>query len=231
MTMPQSAMPAPLPSRQAGAPVDADADLLDRLLGGDDDAYAELVRTHGGRMLAVARRLLRDQRDAEDAVQDAFISAFRALPRFSRESRLSTWLHRIVVNASLMKLRSAKRRPEVEIETLLPAFQEDGHHVEQYSEWLLPADVLMVREEGRATVRAAIDLLPAGYRTVLLLRDIEQLDNSDIAAVLGITPNAVKIRVHRARQALRTLLDPMMRGGVGPQHPAARVPRVPQRHA
>jgi RNA polymerase sigma-70 factor, ECF subfamily len=223
MTMPYDAVPEPQASGLPGAPADTEAHLLDRLLAGDDDAYAELVRTHGGRMLAVARRFLRDQRDAEDAVQEAFISAFRALPRFSRESRLSTWLHRIVVNASLMKLRSAKRRPEVEIEALLPSFQEDGHHVEQYSEWLLPADVLMVREEGRAAVRAAIDLLPAGYRTVLLLRDIEQLDNGEIASVLGVTPNAVKIRAHRARQALRTLLDPMMRGGAGPQHAAARV--------
>lgn len=185
--------------------------LVERLRGGDDAAYEELVRTQGARMLAVARRFLRSEEDARDAVQDAFISAFRAMERFEGGSRLSTWLHRIVVNASLMKLRSRQRKPETSIEELLPRFLDDGHFAEPPAEWQRPADEALERSQTRERVRAAIDLLPDSYRTVLLLRDIEELNTAEAAEVLGITTNAVKIRLHRARQALRELLDTHMR--------------------
>jgi RNA polymerase sigma-70 factor (ECF subfamily) len=105
-----------------------------------------------------------------------------------------------------MKLRSRRRKPEESIETLLPAFQEDGHHVEQFSEWSAPADRLLERDETRATVRACIDALPDAYRTVLMLRDIEELSTQEVAEMLSVTPTAVKVRLHRARQALSTLL-------------------------
>src|SRR5262245_12156286 len=99
-----------------------------RLKAGDDAAYEELVRTRGGHLLAVARRLLRDEEAARDAVQDAFLSAFRSIQRFDGHSQLSTWLHRIVVNAALMRLRSRQRRPEQSLESSMPRFAEDGHH-------------------------------------------------------------------------------------------------------
>ena len=120
--------------------------------------------------------MVRNEEDAQDAVQQAFLSAFRSLPTFNGQSRLTTWLHRIVTNAALMKLRTRGRRPEESIEDLLPTFLEDGHHAEQFSEWSLPADARMVRRETRKHVRAAIDRLPESYRTVLVLRDIEELE-------------------------------------------------------
>jgi RNA polymerase sigma-70 factor (ECF subfamily) len=188
-----------------------EAELVARLRGGDEAAYVQLVREQGGRMLAVARRLLRSEDDAADAVQEAFISAFRAIAGFEGGARLSTWLHRIVVNASLMKLRTRARRPEVSIEELLPKFFEDGHHVEEPSEWRSSGPLAaMERQEVRELVRREIDKLPADYRTVLMLRDIEGLDTKETAELLGVTPNAAKIRLHRARLALRTLLDPHM---------------------
>ena len=189
---------------------DSEADLLARLRAGDEGAYEELVRNETRHLLAVARRLLRNDDDAEDAVQQAFLSAFRALPAFNGESRLTTWLHRIVTNAALMKLRTRGRQPEHSIEDLLPRFHEDGHHVEQFSEWAMPGDVRMLRRETRAQVRAAINLLPDSYRTVLLLRDIEELSTDETAQALGVNPNTVKIRLHRARQALLKLLKPQM---------------------
>jgi RNA polymerase sigma-70 factor (ECF subfamily) len=176
------------------------------LRAGDDLAYEQLVRVFGGRMLAVARRIVRNEEDARDAVQTAYLSAFRAIASFEGGCRLSTWLHRIVVNAALMKLRRDRRRPEESIEDLLPRFQEDGHHVEQFSPGELPADVQLERAEMRAITRACIAELPEAYRTVLLMRDIEDLPTSEVAEVLGITANAAKIRLHRARQALTTLL-------------------------
>lgn len=187
--------------------------LLAALRGGDDRAYERLVNEHGGRMLAVARRMLRNDEEARDALQEAFLLAFRGLPRFEGQSRLSTWLHRIVVNASLMKLRSRRAHPEESIEPLLPTFLEDGHATESYGSWPESADRLLERAEVRERVRASIDRLPATYRTVLLLRDIEELDTAEVAEALGISANAVKIRLHRARQALRELLDPQLREG------------------
>lgn len=163
-------------------------------------------------MLAVARRLVRDEEDARDAVQEAFVSAFRSLDRFEGGSRLATWLHRIVVNCCLMRLRSRQRRPEEAIEDLLPKFLEDGHQAPPSMAWSEPVEELIHRKEICALVRASIDRLPESYRTVLVLRDIEELSTVDAAALLGVTENALKIRLHRARQALRTLLDPHLRG-------------------
>ena len=188
--------------------------LLAELRAGKETAFERLLREHGGRMLAVARRLVRNEEDARDAVQEAFVSAFRSLDRFEGTSRISTWLHRIVVNACLMKLRGRQRRPEEAIEDLLPRFHEDGHQMPASVDWSEPVDALIHRREICALVRQCIDRLPESYRTVLLLRDIEEVSTAEAATMLGVTENALKIRLHRARQALRTLLDPHLRGAV-----------------
>lgn len=189
----------------------SDRALLQRLRDGDERAYEQLVREETRHLIAVARRILRNEQDAEDAVQQAFLSAFRALHTFNGDCRLTTWLHRIVTNAALMKLRSKSHRPEESIEHLMPRFLEDGHHAQQFSDWNMPADSMLIRQEAAARVRAAIGQLPERYRTVLILRDIEQIDTAEAAALLGVTPNAVKVRLHRARQALITLLEPMFK--------------------
>jgi len=183
-----------------------DETLVAGLRAGDEQAFEILVRTYGARMLAVARRFVRNDEDAQDVVQSAYVNAFRSLGQFEGQCLISTWLHRIVVNVALMKLRSRRRRPETSIDDLLPAFQEDGHHVEQFSDWSAPADELIQRAEARATVRACIDQLPDNYREILIMRDIEELSTEESARALSMTPTAVKVRLHRARQALSTLL-------------------------
>jgi RNA polymerase sigma-70 factor, ECF subfamily len=183
-----------------------DADVVARLRAGDPEAFELAVRAYGGRLLAVARRFVRTDEDAQDIVQSAYLNAFRSLDRFEGSCQLSTWLHRIVVNTALMRLRSRRRKPEQSIEELLPAFQEDGHHVEQFADWAAPADELLERQQTRTAVRACIAQLPENYREVLLLRDIEELSTQEVAAAMGLTPTAVKVRLHRARQALSTLL-------------------------
>lgn len=180
--------------------------LLAALRAGDEAAFEAMVRVFGGRLLAVARRFTRNEEDARDVVQAAYLRAFRGVNKFQGACQLSTWLHRIVVNTALMQLRSQRRKREESIDFLLPAFQQDGHHVEQFSEWNTPADQLLERGETRATVRACIGQLPENYRTVLILRDIEELSTQDVAEMLMMTPTAVKVRLHRARQALSTLL-------------------------
>lgn len=183
--------------------------LLRRLQAGDDLAYEELVRAQTPRMLSVARRFLRNEEDAHDAVQDAFVSAFRAIGNFEGGSRISTWLHRIVVNASLMKLRTKRRKPEESIDDLLPRWLEDGHAARPAAAWA--AEKLVEQDEVRKLVQAGIERLPETYREVLLLRDIEELDTQEAAEMLGISTNAVKTRLHRARQALRGVIDPALR--------------------
>jgi len=194
--------------------LESDASLLSRLRSGEPQAFEMLVRTHTPRLLAVARRLLRNEEDAKDAVQEAFLNAFRALGSFEGASRVSTWLHRIAVNVALMKLRSQRRKPEASIEGLLPAFLEDGHHALHPPEWRDGADVLLERREDREFIRACINELPESHRTVLILRDVEELDPEETARALGVTENVVKVRLHRARQALRSLLEPRFRRGV-----------------
>ena len=183
-----------------------EADLLAALRRGEEWAFETMVRLFGGRLLAVARRFVKNEEDARDVVQSSYLSAFRSLADFEGSAQLSTWLHRIVVNTALMKLRSSRRKPEESIEALLPAFQEDGHHVEQFSDWSAPADRLLEQKETRATVRGCIEQLPESYRTVLVLRDIEELSTQEVAEMLTMTTTAVKVRLHRARQALSTLL-------------------------
>lgn len=195
--------PQPIPT---SLPV-GDAVLVERLRGGDPQAFEVLVRECGGRMLATARRLVGTDEDARDVVQEAFLAAFRAIDTFAGASRLSTWLHRIVINAALMRLRTRRRRREESVDGLLPRFDEEGHWAEPASHWDTSTDVLLERWGTRAMVRKAIDRLPLNYRSVLLLRDIEELDTEETASLLGVTPNAVKTRLHRARQALRTLLQ------------------------
>jgi RNA polymerase sigma-70 factor (ECF subfamily) len=190
----------------AGASAVDEPALIAALRRGEEWAFEAMVRIYGGRLLAVARRICGNEEDARDALQSAYLSAFRAVQRFEGTCQLSTWLHRIVVNMALMRLRTRRRKPEEQMDTLLPAFQEDGHHVEQFSEWAMPADRLLEREDVRATVRSCIAQLPESYRQVLLLRDIEELPTDEVARMLSATPTAVKVRLHRARQALSALL-------------------------
>ena len=191
-----------------------EATLVAGLRARDPEAFETLVRTYTPRLLSVARRMLGgNEEDARDVVQDAMLSAFRSIDRFEGTARVSTWLHRIVVNAALMKIRTRRRKPEESLEPLLPTFKEEGGHAAAVTGWDEPADRLAEQEETRQLVRDAILGLPEGYRDVLILRDIQELDTAETARALGITTNAVKIRLHRARQALRTRLDSHLRRG------------------
>jgi RNA polymerase sigma-70 factor (ECF subfamily) len=176
--------------------------LLQGLRQGRPDAYETLVRAYTPRLLA-----------ARDVVQEAFLNAFRSMGKFEGHAKLSTWLHRIVVNAALMKLRTRRRKPEESLEPLLPSFKDNGGHAEKFTQWDESADQIAEREETRQVVRDAILSLPETYREVLILRDIEEMNTDETARALGITANAVKIRLHRARLALRTLLDSHVKKG------------------
>ncbi len=188
--------------------------LVSGLKAGDPAAYERLVRSYGGRMLQVARRFL-DEEDARDALQEALLSAWKSIGRFDGQSKISTWLHRIVVNASLMRLRKKNTKLEQAteaLEPLLPKYLEDGHRADAGPAWGETPEQLLSRREVRTLVRRSILNLPEGYRTVVLLRDIEGLSGQETADAMGLTVSAVKVRLHRARQALRKILDDHLAG-------------------
>lgn len=191
---------------------DRQEELVARVRARDPEACEELVRLAAPRMLAVARRMLPREQDAQDAVQEAFLQAFRSIERLEGRSKPTTWLHRIVVNACLMKLRSQRRKPERPISEMLPRFAEDGHQETPSTPWTSPAASDVDQAELRRVVREKIAELPETYRVVLMLRDIEGASTETTAELLGLTEAALKTRLHRARQALRELLDPYMTG-------------------
>lgn len=184
-----------------------DDELVRRLQGGEDAAFEELVRLHGPRMLAVARRYLPGEADAEDALQDALVSVARSIGSFEGGSRLSTWLHRVVVNAALMRIRARSRRPEhaADEATLEAASGASGR-----SEATCSTTESASKAELRGLVREEIQRLSEAHRVVLVLRDMEGMDLDQIAAVLGVGLTTVKMRLHHGRRALRAALEPRL---------------------
>ena len=189
-----------------------ESSLVAALKAGDGTAAETLVRTHGPWMLAVARRVAGDQASAEDCVQEALIKALQKIGDFEARASLKTWLHRIVVNQALMKLRSRKSKAETSIDEYLPAFDENACRIE--APWLSLAtpEEICDQADRRALVHAKIDELPESYRVVLLLRDIEELSTREVAEALGLSEANVKVRLHRARSALKALLEPLLKG-------------------
>jgi RNA polymerase sigma-70 factor (ECF subfamily) len=182
-----------------------------RLKRGEEDAFEDLVRRHSGRLVGLARSILGDEELARDAVQEAFLSAFRALDGFNGDARLSSWLHRIVVNAALAKLRQRRRHPE----TFLTDEYSGGHGgdfpnrkaatvSEGESE---AADDSLARRQESELVRDCIVAMKDSHRAVLTLRYIEEYDTEQTAKILGIAPNTVKTRLLRARDALRHYIE------------------------
>jgi len=186
-----------------------DDDLVSALKAEDAGAFAEMVREYGPRMLAAIRRIVRDEALAQDCLQDAFLNVFRGIGTFDQRARLSSWLHRVAVNAALMRLRKLGRLKEASIDDLMPEF--DGNDCRIEPTWRFEGspesrlDAIKLKQQ----VRDNIDRLPESYRVVLLLRDIEELSTAEVAEALEITETNVKVRLHRARSALKKLLEPM----------------------
>jgi len=186
--------------------------LVDRILAGDGLAAEIFVRRHGGWMLAVGERYTRDRALAEDCTQEAFANAFRRLDTFKRKSSVKTWLHRIVVNQALMKLRSSRARNEIELDSLQPDFDANQCRIEEPWRRILTPEQILGEDRLRLLILRKIDELPESYRNVLMLRDIEELTTSETAAALALSEANVKVRLHRARAALKRLLEPLCRG-------------------
>ncbi|TAL84907.1 MAG: RNA polymerase sigma factor [Candidimonas sp.] len=183
-----------------------DAEIARRIAQGDRQALTTLMRRHNQRLFRVARSVLRNDADAEEAVQEAFFSAYRAMGRFRADSALSTWLVRIVINESNKRLHKSKRLHAV------LEFGDDlevrGDSQQAQTNEFIPSqpEQAMVRVETRRLIEAKIDLLPDVFRTVFVLRAVEEMTVEEAAQCLDILPATVRTRYFRARALLRKSL-------------------------
>src|SRR5437870_12053930 len=191
----------PEPSTVAHRPrADRDLDLLEALRLHEPTAAERLVTTYGERAYRLATSITGNGQDAEEAVQDAFWSVVRKIDTFRGDSAFGSWLYRIVANAAYQKLRSPhSRRHDLSLEEVLPWFDEYGRHAAPVADWSPRAVDPAMQTELRTALSAAIDELPASYRAVLVLRDVEGRSNQEIAEALGLGIAVVKTRAHRAR--------------------------------
>ena len=187
--------------------LDRDEELLDALRQRDPTAAERLLITYGDRAYRLATRITGIKEDGEEAVQDAFWAVLRKIDGFRGDCAFGSWLFRIVANAAYQKLRRRNsRRREVPWNDVLPMFDEEGRYVIPMADWSARANDPAVQKELRLALTTAIDKLPADYRTVVVLRDVEGLSTLETAELLGISTSAVKARLHRARLFVRKQL-------------------------
>ncbi len=188
--------------------IDRDGPLVAALRRGDPTAAEDLVASYGDRAWRLATRITGNAQDAEEAVQDAFLSVIQKIVTFRGHSAFRSWLYRIVANAAYQRCRRRRGRgADISLDELLPVFDEHGHHVEPVADWSMSVDDPARQTELRTALSTAIEELPADHRAVVLLRDVDGLSNQEIAAVLGFTVINIKTRLHRARLFLRKRLE------------------------
>jgi len=179
------------------------AELAARAAHGDGAAFEALMRRYNRMLFRTARAILRDDAEAEDALQEAYLQAYRALGSFRGDAELSTWLARIVANEALQRLRKHARRAE--IVPLQPAADAELEQVSDTERDRAP-EVGAARAEMRRLLETQIDALPDAYRAVFMLRAVEELSVEETAAVLELAPATVRTRLFRARSMLREAL-------------------------
>ena len=181
-----------------------EAGLVEGLRAGDPAAYRAFVDANSANIYNLALKLLGDEHEAEDVLQETFLSAFRAIDRFEGRSKLSTWLYRIAYNASLMHVRKRERMTTFSLDHPFGGEEQVGEPVTRHLvDWSAVPDDQLLTAEARQEMDRAIADLPQTLRSTFVLRDIQGLSGAETAEVLGITVQAVKNRLHRARLRLR----------------------------
>jgi len=186
-------------------------ELIIRLCNGEESSYIFLMRKYGRRLYAIAKRYTNSDEDAKDCVQQTYIQIFRNINNFQKRSSLWTWMRRIIINISIKTVQSKHRGQEISISDLLPDFDSNNGRIETNWQFNESVDVIISRKESAEIVRNAIYSLPQDYRLVLQLRDIEGYSTEEVGDILKISISASKTRLHRARSALKNLLEPLMR--------------------
>jgi RNA polymerase sigma-70 factor (ECF subfamily) len=184
--------------------IDPDAALVERLRRAEEGATEALLDAYGDRVYRLAIRIMGNASDAEEVVQDALWTASRKIDTFRGEAAFGSWVYRITANKAYEKLRGKQsKRNEVSWDDLGPSFDEHGRHAEVVADWSRRLTDPASEAELKTVLNDAIDQLPADYRAVFLLHDVEGLSNPEIAETLHITLGTTKSRAHRARLFLR----------------------------
>lgn len=190
-----------------------DEELVALARQGGENAIRALIKRNNQRLFRVARAIMRNDAEAEDVVQEAYVRAFTRLDSFKGDAMFSTWLTKIALNEALTRIR--KRRPVAELEELDVAAAGNGGQVIMFPTSLTPpgADAELARGQVRALLEQAIDELPAAFRIVFILRDVEEMSIDETATQLALKPETVKTRLHRARKLMRAAIEKRLSSG------------------
>ncbi|MFQ5483276.1 MAG: RNA polymerase sigma factor [Nitrospinaceae bacterium] len=183
-----------------------DEKLVKELKAGNMEAFDQIVENYHRKIFALAFNLTRNQMDAQDITQDVLLSIFKKIDTFQGKSAFSSWVYRITLNASYMKLRSKKKDQFVSLDDMLPSFNNSGFQQEKLLDWSNSTDSLLFSNETRGIIEKAVGQLPEKEKVVFLLRDVEGLSTERVGEILDLTIPAVKSRLHRARLFLRKKL-------------------------
>lgn len=190
--------------------IHAEGSLVQRLQAGDAEALEMLMERYSARVYRLAYSITRNAGDAEEVVQDVFLSVFRKVRGFEGRAAVATWLYRVTANAALNKRRGKRLEVENSLDQWLPTYRADGHREGNRPflvvDWSQDPERALLEGETRAELERALDALPQRYRAVLVLRDVEGLSSEETAAVLAESVSAVKSCLHRARMVLRERL-------------------------
>jgi len=180
-----------------------DVELVKGVTGRQDDCFEELVERYGSKVLNLALRITRCQEDAEEILQEVFITVLTKVHSFEHKAQFSSWLYRVTMNASFMKIRARNRRRSVSLEDVEPTIKQNwvGNRTELYD-----VDFMSSRHELRSAIQRAVDGLPEEYRAIFILRDIDGLSNETVSRILQLSVPAVKSRLHRSRLIMREQL-------------------------
>jgi RNA polymerase sigma-70 factor (ECF subfamily) len=184
-----------------------------RLKEHDELAYEELLSLYSNKVYRLALSLVKHKEDAEDVTQEVFLTVCSRIDDLKENRALSSWIYRITVNASLIKIRKSGRSEQVSFVEDLPRFNQDGMHARPVKDWSENPEKKTSSKEVMDILKKNLKELPESYKVVFLLRDVEGLSNNEVAEVLDISLTAVKSRLHRARLFMRERLSQHFEGG------------------
>ena len=181
--------------------------LVQELQGGNLEAFDKIVELYQKKIYALSFNLTRNAMDAQDVTQEVLLTLFRKINTFQGKSAFSSWVYRITLNASYMKLRSKKKDQSISLDDLLPTYNGAGFQQEKIQDWSENTESLLFTNETKSVIQKAVDQLPEKEKVVFLLRDVEGLSTEKVSEILELTIPAVKSRLHRARLFLRKKLS------------------------
>jgi RNA polymerase sigma-70 factor (ECF subfamily) len=187
---------------------EAEEALVREFQAGNLDAYDKIAEIYQKKIYALSFNLTRNQMDAQDVTQEVLLTLFKKVHTFQGKSAFSSWVYRITLNATYMKLRSKKKDPNISLEDLLPSYNSSGYQQDKIQDWSENTESLLFANETREVIQKAVDQLPEKEKVVFILRDGEGLSTEKVSEILELTIPAVKSRLHRARLFLRKKLSP-----------------------